>query len=218
MESLPHIPGLEVAGLEAEALSLIAARARSVRVAGGQSVFHPGQACQAFLVVTAGSVKVSTVTDSGRELLLYRVGPGQTCVLTTASLLAHADYDAEGLAETDTEALAIPRPLFEELLASSPAFRGFVFSSYGERLRDLIGLVQEVSQRHVDRRLARFLSDRAPIPIVMTHQEIASELGTAREVVSRLLKQFAGEGLVVIERRHIVVSDPTRLSRLAQGM
>jgi CRP/FNR family transcriptional regulator len=213
MASLPHIPGLE-----AEALSLIAAAARNVRVAGGQRVFHPGLACSAFLVVTAGSVRVSTVTDSGRELLLYRVGPGQTCVLTTASLLAHADYDAEGLAETDTEALAIPRPLFEELLARSPAFRGFVFSSYGERLRDLISLVQEVSQRQVDRRLARFLSDRAAAPIVMTHQEIASELGTAREVVSRLLKQFAGEGLVEIERRHIVVSDAARLSRLAQGM
>jgi CRP/FNR family transcriptional regulator len=169
-------------------------------------------------MVTAGSVKVSTVTDSGRELLLYRVGPGQTCVLTTAALLAHADYDAEGMAETDTEALAIPRPLFEELLASSPAFRQFVFSSYGERLRDLIGLVQEVSQRHVDRRLARFLAERAQSPIVMTHQEIAAELGTAREVVSRLLKQFAGEGLVVIERRHVVVADAARLSRLALGV
>lgn len=213
MASLPHIPGLEV-----EARSLIAAAARNVRVASGQSVFHPGQPCLAFLVVTAGSVKVSTVTDSGRELLLYRVGPGQTCVLTTASLLSQADYDAEGMAETDTQALAIPRPLFEELLASSPAFRGFVFSSYGERLRDLIGLVQEVSQRHVDRRLARFLSERASAPIVMTHQEIAAELGTAREVVSRLLKQFAGEGLVEIERRHIVVSDQARLSRLAQGL
>lgn len=213
MAGLPHIPGLEV-----EARSLIAAAARLVRVASGQSVFHPGQPCSAFLVVTAGSVKVSTMTDSGRELLLYRVGPGQTCVLTTAALLAQADYDAEGMAETDTEALAIARPLFEELLASSSAFRGFVFSSYGERLRDLIGLVQEVSQRHVDRRLARFLCDRASAPIVMTHQEIAAELGTAREVVSRLLKQFAGEGLVEIERRHIVVSDQARLSRLAQGM
>jgi CRP/FNR family transcriptional regulator len=213
MEELPHIPGLE-----AGAQLLVTAAARSVRIGGGQSVFHPGQACSAFLVVTAGSVRVSTVTDSGREMLLYRVGPGQTCVLTTASLLSHSDYDAEGLAETDTEALAIPRPLFEELLASSPAFRRFVFSSYGERLRDLIGLVQEVSQRHVDRRLARFLSERAFTPIAMTHQEIASEIGTAREVVSRLLKQFAGEGLVEIERRHIVVSDPVRLSRLAQGM
>jgi CRP/FNR family transcriptional regulator len=213
METSDLIPGLE-----AQARSRVAGSAGRVRIAGGQKAFSPGQPCAAFLVVKAGSVKVSTVTESGRELLLYRVGPGQTCVLTTAALLAHADYDAEGLAETDTEALAIPRPLFEELLASSPAFRQFVFSSYGERLRDLIGLVQEVSQRHVDRRLARFLAERAGQPIEMTHQEIAAELGTAREVVSRLLKQFAGEGLVAIERRHIVVADAARLSRLAQAV
>ncbi|MCA3574169.1 MAG: Crp/Fnr family transcriptional regulator [Aestuariivirga sp.] len=213
MDNLSAIPGLE-----AEARALIATAGRSVSIAGGQGVFHPGSPCTAFLVVTAGSVKVSTVTDSGRELLLYRVGPGQTCVLTTAALLAQGDYDAEGIAEADTAALAIPRAAFEDLLARSPAFRRFVFSSYGERLRDLIGLVQEVSQRHVDRRLARFLVERAEAPVTMTHQEIAAELGTAREVVSRLLKQFAGEGLVVLERRHIVVSEPARLSRLAQGL
>jgi CRP/FNR family transcriptional regulator len=213
MEVLAQIPGIEV-----EARARIATAARSVRIAGGQGVFHPGDPCGAFLLVTTGSVKVSTVIDSGRELLLYRVGPGQTCVLTTAALLAHGDYDAEGTAEMDTEALAIPRPLFEELLASSPAFRRFVFSSYGERLRDLIGLVQEVSQRHVDRRLARFLAERADSPIEMTHQEIAGEIGTAREVVSRLLKQFAGEGLVSIERRHVVVADPARLRQLSQGL
>ena len=207
-----------IPGLEAEALARIASGARRVQLAGGQGVFHPGDPCGAFLVVTAGSVRVSTVTESGRELLLYRVGPGQTCVLTTAALLAQGDYDAEGLAEADTEALAIPRPLFEELLASSPVFRSFVFSSYGERLRDLIGLVQEVSQRHVDRRLARFLAERADAPIMMTHQEIAAELGTAREVVSRLLKQFAGDGLVAIERRHILVVDSGRLRQFAQAL
>lgn len=213
MEQLAQIPGLE-----AEAQSRIAAAARSVRIPGGQGVFHRGDPCGAFLLVTAGSVKVSTMTDSGRELLLYRVGPGQTCVLTTAALLAHGDYDAEGMTEVDTEALAIPRPLFEELLASSPGFRRFVFSSYGERLRDLIGLVQEVSQRHVDRRLARFLAERAASPIEMTHQEIAAEIGTAREVVSRLLKQFAAEGLVSIERRHVVVTDAARLRQFSPGL
>ncbi len=206
-----------IPGLEPEALARLEG-ARNVHVEAGRAVFRPGQACSAFLIVIQGSVKVSTVTESGRELLLYRVGPGETCVLTTACLLAQSDYDAEGVTESATEALAVPRPLFEELLAQSPGFRRFVFSSYGERLRDLIGLVQEVSKRHVDRRLARFLCDRAAGPIAMTHQEIATELGTAREVVSRLLKQFAGEGLVEIERRHIVVADKARLLRLSQGL
>ena len=210
MEGAATIPGLETA-----AQDMIARGARSVHLKAGHRVFTPGQSCSAFLVVKHGAVRVSTVTDTGRELMLYRVGPEETCVLTTACLLSAADYDAEGIAETDTEALAIPKPLFVELLATSAAFRQFVFSSYGGRLRDLIALVQEVSQRHVDRRLARFLAERGTAgPIAASHQEIAAELGTAREVVSRLLKQFEAEGLVTLERRQIVVSNMAALEKL----
>ena len=212
MDAAAIIPGLEPAARE----RLVVARA--VELKRGQKVFEPGQTCAAFLVVTAGTVRVSTVTSTGRELLLYRVAEGETCVLTTACLLAGADYDAEGVTESDVEAIAIPKVMFEELMAMSPAFRSFVFSSYGVRLRDLIGLVQDVSQRQLDRRLARFLVDRGAAPVTMTQQEIAAELGTAREVVSRLLKQFAADGLVQIERKSIVVAAPERLARLAGGV
>ena len=210
MEDFATIPQLEPL-----AQDLMARGARHVHLRAGHKVFTPGQACSAFLVVKHGAVRVSTVTDTGRELMLYRVGPDETCVLTTACLLSAADYDAEGIAEVETDALAVPKPLFEELLATSAAFRQFVFSSYGGRLRDLIALVQEVSQRHVDRRLARFLCERGSGgPIAASHQEIASELGTAREVISRLLKQFEAEGLVTLERRQIVVSDVAALAKL----
>ncbi len=203
-------------GLEPMAGRLLEDGARLVHLKAGQSVFQPGQACSAFLVVKSGSVRVSTVTETGRELLLYRVGEDETCVLTTACLLSSADYDAEGVTEADTDALAIPKPLFEALLESSAGFRRFVFSSYGERLRDLIALVQEVSHRHLDRRLARYLLEKARDgAISATHQEIATELGTAREVVSRLLKQFETDGIVALERRLIVVKKPDGLARLA---
>jgi CRP/FNR family transcriptional regulator len=204
-----------IAGLETSARKVLARDARSARLKAGQTVFSPGQPCEAFLIVKTGSVRVSTVTETGRELLLYRVGPRQTCVLTTAALLASADYDVEGVAETDTEALAVPKALFEDLLARSAAFRHFVFSSYGDRLRDLIALVQDVSQRQVDRRLARFLIERgAKGPIAATHQEIAAELGTAREVISRLLKHFEAQGLVRLERRQIEIADRDKLALL----
>ena len=149
--------GATLARLDPEARDRIALGARLVHLKAGQKVFSQGQSCEAFLIVNAGSVRVSTVTETGRELMLYRVGPGETCVLTTACLLSSADYDAEGLAEADTDALVLPKALFDALLAQSAAFRHFVFSSYGDRLRGLIALVQEVSQRHVDRRLARYL-------------------------------------------------------------
>jgi CRP/FNR family transcriptional regulator len=209
MDAEQLIPGLDATGQ-----ALVAVGARVVHLKAGHKVFSPGQACSAFLLVKAGSVKVSTTTESGRELLLYRVGPDETCVLTTACLLSASGYDAEGVSETETKAVVIPKALFESLLAQSAAFRHFVFASYGSRLRDLIALVQEVSQRHVDRRLARFLCERgAAGAIAASHQEIATELGTAREVVSRLLKHFESEGLVRLERRQIVVADMPALEK-----
>lgn len=204
-----------IPGLDTEARERIATGARRVHLKTGQKVFSPGHSCEAFLVVSTGSVRVSTVTETGRELMLYRVGPGETCVLTTACLLASDDYDAEGMVETETEALVVPKALFDSLLAQSAGFRHFVFSSYGHRLRDLITLVQEVSQRQVDRRLARYLIEHGTAgPIAATHQEVAFELGTAREVVSRLLKHFEAEGLVRLERRQIIVADIQKLAGL----
>jgi CRP/FNR family transcriptional regulator, anaerobic regulatory protein len=201
--------------LEDEARGLLAEGSQLVRLKAGQAVFAPGISCRNYLVVRAGSVRVSTMTENGREVVLYRVGPGEACVLTTACLLTARDYDAYGSAETDVEAQAIPKPLFEALLASSTAFRGFVFGQFGERLREVIALVQEVAERQVDRRLARFLIDKgADGPVLMTHQAIAMELGTAREVVSRLLKDFSLQGLVTLERGRIVVADRNALAKL----
>src|SRR5690349_5206906 len=97
-DTLPVVPGLED-----DARVLVAKQAKRVHLKPGHRVFSPGQACSAFLIVKAGAVKVSTVTETGRELMLYRVGPEETCVLTTACLLSDADYDAEGVAETETE-------------------------------------------------------------------------------------------------------------------
>ena len=208
-----------LAALEPAAQGILARGAKPAKLKAGQTVFSPGQACSAFLVIKAGSVRVSTATEGGRELLLYRVGPGESCILTTACLLAGQDYDATALVETDSEALVVPKPVFDQLVAESDRFRRFIFGSYGERLNGLIALVQEVSLRQVDRRLARFLIERgAGGSLAMTHQDIAMELGTAREVVSRLLKHFETDGLVRLERRRIVVSDPQRLAILQQAL
>jgi CRP/FNR family transcriptional regulator len=193
--------------------------AQPVLLKAGQQVFAPGAPCLNYLVVKAGSVRVSTMTEGGREVVLYRVGPGEACVLTTTCLLNARDYDAYGVAETDVEAVALPKPQFDAMLASSAAFRRFVFAQFGERLKELVVLVQEVADRQVDRRLARFLAERAGEGVVqMTHQALAAELGTAREVVSRLLKDFAARGLVDIERGRIVIRDGMALSRLQGGL
>ena len=161
-------------------------------------------------------MKVSVHTETGREIVLYRVQDGETCVLTTSGLLSGEHYDAEGVAETDTDAVILPKAVFEELIATSPGFRRFVFSSYGERIQSLIGLVQEVAVRHVDRRLARHLLRMAHNGVVEgTHQMFAHELNSAREVVTRLLNDFADRGWVEIGRGRVLVKDEAALEHFA---
>lgn len=205
-----------LAELDHNARALIAREAKGLKLPAGKTVFLPGDPCHHYVIVTSGSIRVSVTTEGGREIVLYRVESGETCVLTAACLLSGASYEAEGRAETDTEAVILPKAIFDELLGTSALFRQFVFASYGERLHGLIALVQEIALRQVDRRLARFLLSEPDSGVVaMTHQAIAAELNTAREVVTRLLHDFAGKGWVVLERGRIRITNPPALQDCA---
>lgn len=205
-----------LATLDDTAKALILKQMIPLHLAAGERAFRPGYACSNYIVVKSGSVKVSVYTENGREIVLYRVQDGQTCVLTTAGLLSGEHYDAEGIAETDTDAIILPKAVFEDLLATSAGFRRFVFSSYGERLQSLIGLVQDVAVRHVDRRLARHLLRMAKGGVVeATHQAIAADLNSAREVITRLLNDFADKGWVEIGRGRIAIRDEAALEHFA---
>lgn len=205
-----------LATLDDTAKALILKQMIPLHLNAGERAFRPGYACSNYIVVKKGSVRVSVHTETGREIVLYRVQDGETCVLTTAGLLSGEHYDAEGVAETDTDAIILPKPLFEELLATSPGFRRFVFSSYGERIQSLIGLIQEVAVRHVDRRLARHLLRLARNGVVeATHQAMAHDLNTAREVVTRLLSDFADKGWVEIGRGRVSLRDESALEHFA---
>ena len=205
-----------LAKLEADAKSLIARSMTTLHLKQGARVFQQGDTAKNYLMVKEGSVRVSVMTEQGREIVLYRVEGGQTCVLTSACLLSGAQYDAEAVAESPTEAIILPKPAFDELMATSPKFRQFVFSSYGERLHSLIGLVQEITTKHVDRKLARYLvSEAADGVVTNTHQAIAVELNTAREVVTRLLRDFSERGWLKIARGQITLIDAKALATYA---
>lgn len=205
-----------LAKLESEAQALIACAMRPLNLVRGAGVFAAGDSASNYLMVKSGSVRVSVTTEEGREITLYHVEPGQTCVLTTSCLLSGVEYDAEAVAETDTEAVILPKPAFEQLLAISPKFRQFVFSSYGDRLHTLIALVQEITARKLDRKLARFLCKREEQGSVnLTHQVIATELNTAREVVTRLLNDFAARGWLQLSRGRVSLADRTALETYA---
>jgi CRP/FNR family transcriptional regulator len=174
-----------------------------VRLPAGQDVFRLGDACRTYLVVIEGTVRVQALSSSGREVVLYRVTDGQSCVLTTACLISGERYPAEAITETETVALSMPHPAFSRALAHSVDFQRFVFASQGKRLSELIQRIEDVTFGRVDARLARLLLDRGGFQggfVAATHQQLASELGTAREVVSRRLKLFEKQGWIRVSR------------------
>jgi CRP/FNR family transcriptional regulator len=187
--------------------------ARLARVPAGRLVFDDHQACEGFPFVVEGSVRVLKCAPNGRELPLYRVTPGETCIISSSCLLGHEDYNARGIAETDTVLMLLPKPVFDELLAE-PVFRGFVFHLFAERIADLMQLIEAVAFHRLDQRLAALLLGKGRL-VHMTHQQLADELGSVREFVSRLLKGFAAQGLVRLSREQIEILDAAGLRRVA---
>ena len=182
-------------------------------IAEGTELFAERHACRGFPLLIEGSIKVVKNTPAGREMLLYRVEPGGSCVITSSCLLGHTRYTARGIAETPLRMLMLPTALFEKLIAGNAAFRDFVFHLLAERIAELMLLVEEVAFHRLDQRLAKLLLGKGE-PIHATHQTLADELGSVREIVSRLLKGFAGQGLVTLGRERIELVDRDGLRQL----
>lgn len=212
-----RFPGL--GALNAEARRYLEDHSLAVRVPKGSMVFGPGKAPENMLLLLSGIVRVSQVSESGREIVLYRVAGGESCVLTTACLLAHEAYVAEGVAETDAEAIAIPQATFEELLARSDGFRRFVFAGYSERITELFHVINAIAFSRIDIRLAKTLCKLAgdDDAAEVTQQQLATELGTAREVVTRQLQEFKRRGWAETTRGRITLVDRAALERLVNA-
>jgi CRP/FNR family transcriptional regulator len=212
---IERFPGL--ARLEEGLRETIAARGRIVHLPAGSRIFGPGQAPENFLLLLDGTIRVQQVSESGREIVLYRVTAGESCPLTTACLMNYEDYLAEAVAETDIRALAIPRATFDELIARSPEFRRFVFTAFSVRITDLFRVIDDVAFARLDIRLAERLIALAGKSghITITQQQLASDLGTAREVVSRMLNEFQRRGWLAIGRGGLTIEDRDALAALA---
>ena len=189
---------------------------RPIEIGRGKSLFAPGVACNGFVLVLEGRIRVSLTAENGRTLVLYRVTPGETCVQTTLCLMGGLDYSAEGYAETPLRLVIVPQSLFHLLLRESPGFAQFVFASFGARLSDMTRLIETVAFARVDARLAGALLARAAgrPALVATHQDLADEIGAAREVVSRQLALFQQAGLVKLARGRIALVDRAALADL----
>ena len=196
---------------------LLSENSSVMSVRKGTVVFGPGSTPDSLLLLLDGIMRVQQLSKHGREIVLYRVHSGESCVLTTACLLAFEDYSAQGIAETDVEAVGIPIKLFDDLVSRSTAFRQFVFTAYSQRITELIHVIEDVAFQRVDIRLAVKLIELSggEEAIHITHQELATELGSVREVVSRQLSEFQRREWIKQSRGLIQLLNVDGIMRLA---
>ena len=173
----------------------------------GTVMFSEGSECKGYVMLLEGTVRVQKTSEDGREITLYRVEAGESCIMTTTCLVSDEHYGAEGVAETDITVAVVPPHTFNLLLKNSDKFRSFVFEVYAKRMSMLMMLVEEVVFKKLDKRLAQHLLDKKKDQFDVTHQDLATELGSVREVVSRQLKVFERQGAIKLGRGMIHILD-----------
>jgi len=195
-------------------LQALGIAAQPIQVPADTVLFDENAACQGFPLVLQGEVKVSRHSADGRSLELYRVVPGELCLVSSASLFRSTPVSAQGITTKLTQLLLITPPVFMQWL-ETPSFRDEVLGLFAERMADLTGLIDAVAFQRLDQRLAAALLGRGQ-DIALTHQQLANELGTVREIISRLLRRFEREGWVELARERIAILDSKALRSLAE--
>lgn len=194
-----------------------AAKGEAISVPDGTCLFQPGDESRAFLVVKSGTVRVEQTNAEGRTVVLYRVEAGQSCVLTTSSLLTARPYSGYGYAEGPVEAASLGANRFRALYTEDASFRDLVLTAVVERVGELTDVIDALLLHRTDTRLAAWLAKRGAGEHALTQQEIAQEIGTAREVVSRALRSFEREGWLTVGRGKLHVQNPEALRSYANG-
>ncbi|HET6279105.1 MAG TPA: Crp/Fnr family transcriptional regulator [Candidatus Polarisedimenticolia bacterium] len=202
--------------LEQDLFTMVQKQAQPVQAGAGQPLFDEGSPCSHFPLLVDGVIRAMKRGPDGHEILLYRLHPGESCVITTVALLGETAYPAYAAAETNLTLYGVPRSLFLELILKSPPFRMFVFDFLSRRMAHLMALIDDVAFRRLDQRLASRLLLR-PEPITVTHQMLADELGTTREVVSRTLETFQESGMLRLGRKKIEILNRDALGRVQRS-
>lgn len=194
-------------------------KTQAATLAPGEFICMEGTMCAHLALVLDGTARVYKTGAGGREITLYRVEPGQSCILTTSCILSHRDFPAFAVAETAVDARLVPAATVEAWMDTHPAWQRYVFDLFAARLDTVIATLEEVAFHQLDARLARCLLDAhdeaSGDTIRTTHEQLASDLGSAREVVSRLLKDCEHDGLVELGRGRVTVTNRSDLQRIA---
>ncbi|HEU0073453.1 MAG TPA: Crp/Fnr family transcriptional regulator [Dehalococcoidia bacterium] len=193
-------------------------KATLARLPSGRDVMAEGDRIEAIPLVLSGTIRVYRIGETGREITIYRFERGECCVLSADSILGNKLFPACAQVEDEVEVAFIPAAAFDDWLARSPAWREFVFQAMSRRLLSLLDTLDDVAFGRMDARVASLLLRRAGDPgtIQITHQEIADELGSSREVISRILEDFQSRGLIRLSRGSVRVAEPQSLAAAAR--
>ena len=197
--------------LDSNTRSIIASLASSSFIPDDTQVFDEGDSSTALALVVSGSIRVFKRSPSGREVTLYRVDKENLCIVTLSCLLGGDSYPATGRTEEDTLVITLPKSTFINFIANDETFREITFHQFGNRISGLMQLVDEITFNKLDHRLANYLLIHGPV-INRSHQKIADELGSVREMVSRLLKQFEKNNWIRLSRGEINLLDRDAIS------
>jgi CRP/FNR family transcriptional regulator, anaerobic regulatory protein len=187
------------------------------RIPAGRDVFIEGDRVDAIALLVSGVVRVYKTGETGREITLYRFGNGESCILTANAILSQKSFPAVATVEPEAEAIMIPADVFRDWVRRYDAWREFVFDLLSQRLSAVMAIVEEVAFRRMDVRLAALLTERSrrSDSIRVTHQALAAELGSSREVISRILEDFSAQGLISVTRGTIEILERETLQGYA---
>jgi CRP/FNR family transcriptional regulator len=192
-------------------------KASLTRIKAGQDVFVEGDRVGGIALLISGIVRVYKIGETGREITLYRFGLGESCILTANAILSQRSFPAIATVEEDAEAVMIPADSLREWVRRHDLWRDFIFNLLSQRLLSVMTIVEEVAFHRMDTRISAYLLEygRRANPVRVTHQEIAAELGSSREVISRILGEFARHEIIILGRGTIEILDFERLNQRA---
>ena len=180
----------------------------------GRIMFDCGDHCLGMGLLTEGCVCVTLPLTNGRRITLYRVEPGQACILSAGCMLSGQSNMGRSMVERDIRGALLPKDLFLYMIDGSRHFRMFIFQAFTNRMGDIMKLVEELATQNLDQRLAALLLSM-PSPMKTTHQALADHLGSVREVVTRVLNDFERDGWIKVKRAHIEILRPDLLKKMA---
>ena len=217
VETLLRLPGWE--HLTGEERQLVEQNTRRAAFPKGAAVLHSGD-CLGLVQVVRGCLRAYLLSEEGREVTIFRVEPGEACVLSAACVMSQITFETNLVAEEETELLILSSGAFGRLTEENLHVRCFLYEMAAERFSEVLWVMQQILFMGFDRRLALYLAGACRRAgggeLKLTHEQIARDLGSAREVVTRMLRRFAREGLVEVRRGSLLVKDPGALEALGE--